>query len=693
VFKRQSLIVILFLVFFLNLVYAEVPYSPTPDYISTELFFYSTGGAFGDIDKNGYLDLVFSNGNDMLSQGETVYYNYDGILENSYGWISEDDDFSGHLALGDLDNDGDLDLVVANFMDEISGQKFIETTSKIYMNHDGFFESKPTWESVLKNNSFSTALGDFDGDGDLDVAFAHGQVYGGDLQQNHIYKNNNGMIETIPCWFTTEAYHTMDLVFGDFNSDGNLDVAYANTNAPITIHYGDGITLSNSASWFSNDIDSLNSITTGDFNSDGYVDIAVTSNSSYLAYSKINSKFMGTGVTKIYYNNGSEIEKDPTWVSSDAGVTSSIAGGDIDGDGDTDLAVGGWWEGSRIYVNEEGTLGNSSVWSSGSLYRSVAEAMQFGDVDNDGLTAVYDEIKYIDNTSKVIYLNHAPVRGIIEIFVNGKRLDYIDFKLNPELGYITFSPGANIQKGEISVSYLYSKDLDLLVSNWDPDKGNYIFFNHSEDISPPYVMDHVPPRGTQNVMIDSDVRFKIIDSKSGVDIDSIKIVSNLDGEFETNKVDDGYLVKYNGEMDSNFEVLIEIEASDLAAKPNIMPTHYYRFMTAPKSSIQPPKILWGGFLDTNITNQSGGVLKISSQVKAGDEEVVEVRVYLEGIYTGLSIFDNGLDGDSIAGDEIFTSFIPIPKGVPMNTYLFEFVAVDSNGLESSIWPYLRVDEE
>ena len=112
----------------------------------------------------------------MASQSEVVYLNYSGFPMKNYGWISGDWDFSGHLATGDLDKDGYIDLVVANFVESMPG--FPRTTSKIYFNKFGTLEAYPSWQSTYYNNSFSVALGDVDGDGDLDVAFANGNPYG-----------------------------------------------------------------------------------------------------------------------------------------------------------------------------------------------------------------------------------------------------------------------------------------------------------------------------------------------------------------------------------------------------------------------------------------------------------------------------------------------------------------------------------
>src|SRR4030067_1915748 len=72
----------LFLVF-LQPAFAVIPLETSPSWRSLESrapaeSYYSTGAVFGDIDGNGFLDLVISNGNDMLKAPNFVYFNYNG---------------------------------------------------------------------------------------------------------------------------------------------------------------------------------------------------------------------------------------------------------------------------------------------------------------------------------------------------------------------------------------------------------------------------------------------------------------------------------------------------------------------------------------------------------------------------------------------------------------------------------------
>ncbi len=85
---------------------AQTPYHTTPDWTSAD-HEVSTGGALVDLDLDGWLDLVVSNGNDMAQQHVAVYYNQgDGTFPSWPDWESDDFAYNGHLDVADVNGDG-----------------------------------------------------------------------------------------------------------------------------------------------------------------------------------------------------------------------------------------------------------------------------------------------------------------------------------------------------------------------------------------------------------------------------------------------------------------------------------------------------------------------------------------------------------------------------------------------------------
>jgi len=121
------------------------------------------GIAFADVDNDGDLDLAIVNGNRLALWRNTgnSFYRYQVI------WLSGRGGF--HPAFGDFDHDGYLELY-------LSGENVYDNDG------EGYFISVPASEaglddSLLTVDARASALGDFDNDGDLDIYVADKRGY------------------------------------------------------------------------------------------------------------------------------------------------------------------------------------------------------------------------------------------------------------------------------------------------------------------------------------------------------------------------------------------------------------------------------------------------------------------------------------------------------------------------------------
>ncbi|MBV7336227.1 VCBS repeat-containing protein [Chloroflexi bacterium TSY] len=215
-------------------------------------------------------------------------------------WISNDVAQATSVAWGDVDGDGDLDLAVGN-----SG-----APNKLYLNKDGVLTTAAVWNSNSDANTRSVAWADIDGDGDLDLAVGnHSSLFGVDTSGlNKLYLNEGGMLATTAAWIS-ESDDTTSVAWGDVDGDGDLDLAVGNGHEDII--FGPG----------------------------------------------------GGSPNKLYLNEDGMLTTTATWISEDADDTKSVAWGDVDGDGDLDLAVGNSGDeqnpqasgtSDKLYLNEGG---------------------------------------------------------------------------------------------------------------------------------------------------------------------------------------------------------------------------------------------------------------------------------------------------------------------------------------------------
>jgi hypothetical protein len=188
----------------------------------------SFGCAWADYDNDGYQDLFVA-----YNGGRSFLYHNQGngtFLKITNGGIVTNIASSASGAWGDYDNDGFLDLFVANL-----GQK-----NFLYHNNgDGSFTSI-TNSGIGQEASYSWggAWADFDNDGYLDLFVANGQPNGTGVK-DYLYRNNgDGTFTKIVRGSLVGDNAAGDgCAWGDFNNDGFLDLFVSNINGQNNFLY------------------------------------------------------------------------------------------------------------------------------------------------------------------------------------------------------------------------------------------------------------------------------------------------------------------------------------------------------------------------------------------------------------------------------------------------------------------------
>jgi len=301
---------------------------------------FSSGSCWGDYDNDGYIDLFVAN---QQNQNNFLYHNNgDGTFTPiTSGDIVSDYGDSYSAAWADYDLDSYLDLFVANS----GGQN-----NFLYHNSgDGTFE-RVISEPIVSDGGFSFAAswGDFNNDRfpDLFVANTNGE-------NNFLYRNNGDgtFIKVIEGDIVSGGGNSNGGSWGDYDNDGDLDLFVANgTFFPrgeanfLYRNEGDGRFISITEGEIVNDDAKSMSGTWADFNNDGHLDLFV---STYMHNDH------------LYLNNG-----DGTFYQDTQGMITNIPGfctgnaaADYDNDGDADLFMVNWENQNNVfYQNNTGDM-------------------------------------------------------------------------------------------------------------------------------------------------------------------------------------------------------------------------------------------------------------------------------------------------------------------------------------------------
>jgi hypothetical protein len=371
--------------------------------------------ALADVDRDGDLDLVLARERGVMGMRNALFRNDGGgrFTDVTATHMPGTIDVTWAVAAGDVDGDGDFDLVFGN-----------DGANRLCLNNGaGVFTDAPAGR--LPPGAVSTAvvvLGDVDGDGDLDL------VLGNQRTNNELYVNNGAGVFTDVTAGRLPSFTqwTQALLLVDVDRDGDRDLLVGESGEPVRALRNDGSGRFTDVTAALMPALTLGTTDLGasDVDGDGDLDVVIASNldgnrvfvndgtgrfavaargrlpldgywTSALAIADLGgdarpdlvfgSTGCSAGQAQVHLNDGAGLftAGAATALSGACGETYSVAPlTDLDGDGDLDAILGN--EGPNLVLFQDGEGQFMPDFDALPLHRDTTYALATGDVDGDG---------------------------------------------------------------------------------------------------------------------------------------------------------------------------------------------------------------------------------------------------------------------------------------------------------------------
>ncbi|HSQ16526.1 MAG TPA: VCBS repeat-containing protein [Anaerolineales bacterium] len=348
------------------LVLLNLEYSPQP-FTSPETF----QAGLGDLDGDGDLDMVLAN--PMHNPAQVWLNDGRGAFVDTGQQLTQ---FGHGVGLADFDEDGNLDAFIVCHQSSLP--------SKVYLNDGtGLLTDSGQEFGDVRLSGVELHLLDLNNDGHID---AHVSYYSGTGVPDHVYLNDGRAS------FSDSglALDEDTIAWGDLDGDGDVDYFGKHWGQDYVVRLNDG-QGGFSTSWqMADPLVTLGGIGLGDFDSDGDLDALVLN----------GFRDTGSQPGRLFWNDGRGQFTDSGALFNRT-MGADLALGDLDLDGDLDAVIANMDRPNEVWLYDQGGFIDSGLRLGQSS--DMSSMPMLGDLDGDGdLDIVFGRF----NGGAEIWINH-----------------------------------------------------------------------------------------------------------------------------------------------------------------------------------------------------------------------------------------------------------------------------------------------
>ncbi len=368
------------------------------------------------------------------------------------------DDGEKEVEIGDFDNDGDLDAVIANGQSDFGARR-----NRLYRNDDGFMQEISGNPAIPGFNGADVARNaffrDYDLDGWLDIIIVNDDNTSGDAGRTKIFINKQEDDAFVR--FDEEGIQRLGAGTGgaacgavsiDHDNDGDFDLYVGNYPGPSqdTMYFNDGTgNFSNvTGIHVPSDGDYTVDVSSADLNGNGKLDLIVANHGqNWIYYNNINGSQDGD-----YSYSGSRQQ-----IPNGHAAENAFEPGDFDNDGDLDLY-------------------HSQGQGNGDLIRMNQQVLVTGQVQWQAMTDLPANVR--TTTSRKATVADLNADGRLDIFVmseNSRPTILRNTSVNGQISFVDWTPGQafdNNENGWHAAAFNLDDDgrLDIFLGGFNGDK-------------------------------------------------------------------------------------------------------------------------------------------------------------------------------------------------------------------------------